>query len=249
MIKGSREEVMNKKNEQEAVELTEETLDDLTEEGLDFLVIDNEEEWVNENENQANETKEEENKNAESEEPKEKSQKKTRRTRTSKRTSKRTSTKKKATGKGDTTKSKGSKKPATKEAKKNVSGNKSEKDEPKKPVSSIDDEIKGKLYLSDVELAQINLFNEKYRTYEEIQAHNDTRKKLIDAQVALMDAKKEILKRDKIILDNIIKEDAQKREGFKKRNREFLESISKSHPGLEKIRWGYNPESGEIITE
>jgi hypothetical protein len=245
MIKGSREEVMNKKNEQEAVELTEETLDDLTEEGLDFLVIDNEEEWVNENENQANETKEEENKNAESEEPKEKKPRKTKGNKQApKRTSKRTSTKKKATGKSGTTKTKRSQKTATKEAKKEV-----ETTEPKKPVSSIDDEIKGKLYLSDVELAQINLFNEKYRTYEEIQAHNDTRKKLIDAQVALMDAKKEILKRDKIILDNIIKEDAQKREGFKKRNREFLESISKSHPGLEKIRWGYNPESGEIITE
>jgi len=225
MIKGSREDHMQEQ------ELNEDTLEGMAEEELEFLVIDGDDGWENEGKETANETNEEEETKKEPEKKKRKPRK------APKRQSKKTRRKPQVVI--EKVKEEANEAPESDD----TFSVEEEDDEPK----GIDAEIQGKIYLSDLELSQLNYFSERHKTYEAIQQKNEVQLKLLEAQAALMDARREILQRDRIILEHEMAKTARERNEFRAENREYLESIGDKYEGVKGKRWGYNPESGEIV--
>ena len=108
-------------------------------------------------------------------------------------------------------------------------------------------EDEGKIYLTNYELAMINLNAEKHRGFEKDKKLIDMKKQIINLQKAIIDAKKETLDRDEMIIEYHAINTSKEHENFKGESKEFLIGISNHHESLNGKKWGYNPESGEII--
>jgi len=109
------------------------------------------------------------------------------------------------------------------------------------------DEDDGKLYLTELELALINLNTEKHNIYKKDKAIIDMKKQIISVQKALIDSKKETLERDDMIIEYNAIQLSKDHESFKEISKKFLMDISIKHDLLKDKTWGYNPDTGEII--
>ena len=107
----------------------------------------------------------------------------------------------------------------------------------------------GKIFLTDYELAQINLNTEKHKGFEKDKKIIDINMKLLQTQEALLDAKKETLEKGRMILEYHAIQISKDHEDFKGVSKQFLIDISDSHESLKGKKWGYHPESGEIIVD
>jgi hypothetical protein len=110
-------------------------------------------------------------------------------------------------------------------------------------------EDEGKIFLTDYELAQINLNAEKHKNFEHEKKIIDMRFQIIKTQQALLDAKKETLERDMMITEYHAIHNTKNMEEFKETSKQFLINISNKHKELKNKHWGYNPESGEIVVD
>ncbi len=114
-------------------------------------------------------------------------------------------------------------------------------------VPNAEDE--GKIFLTDYELAQINLNTEKHKGFEKDKKIIDLNMKLLQSQEALIDAKKESLEKSRHILEYHAIQSTNDHKEFKEESKQFLVDISDQHESLKGKKWGYNPESGEIIVD
>jgi len=112
-----------------------------------------------------------------------------------------------------------------------------------------DVENEGKIFLTDYELAQINLNTEKHKGFEKDKKIIDLNMKLLQSQEALIDAKKESLEKSRHILEYHAIQSTNDHKEFKEESKQFLVDISDQHESLKGKKWGYNPESGEIIVD
>jgi len=109
------------------------------------------------------------------------------------------------------------------------------------------EEDEGKIYLSDYELAIINLNAERHKVFEKNKKIIDMKKQLINVQKSLIDSKRETLERDEMIIEYHAIQTSKEHEDFKAESKQFLIDISDQYDTLKGKTWGYNPESGEII--
>jgi len=107
----------------------------------------------------------------------------------------------------------------------------------------------GRIFLTEYELARINLNAEKHKAFEKEKKMIDMKVQLIKTQQALLDAKKETLERDMMIVEYHAIQNTKASEEFKDESKQFLLDISKQHTSLKGKQWGYNPESGEIVVD
>ncbi len=112
-----------------------------------------------------------------------------------------------------------------------------------------DVENEGKIFLTDYELAQINFNAEKHKVHERDKKIIDVNMKLLQTQEALLDAKKETLEKGRMILEYHAIQTSKDHEDFKGVSKQFLIDISNQHESLKGKKWGYHPESGEIIVD
>lgn len=105
---------------------------------------------------------------------------------------------------------------------------------------SEEEKSKKKLYLNHAESAQLSANNAKHQLLKQEQKILDLRKLLIDSQ-------ENTLKRDRIILNNDIRDLKQTDQNFKDENQEFLNGITYKYDQLEDGKWGYNPQTGEVV--
>jgi len=110
-------------------------------------------------------------------------------------------------------------------------------------------EDEGKIFLTNHELSQINLNAEKHKVFEKDKKIIDINMKLLQTQEALLDAKKETLEKGRMILEYHAIQLTKDHEEFKGESKQFLVDISNSHESLKGKKWGYHPESGEIIVD
>jgi len=114
---------------------------------------------------------------------------------------------------------------------------------------TIDSEIDENDYLTEAELANMNFFAERHKVFEKDSKILELKLQMVKIQEKLMDTKKEVLARDRMIIEYNVIQESQKQNDFKQSNREFLETVSKNHNIDPDVRWGFNPESGKIVKD
>jgi len=105
---------------------------------------------------------------------------------------------------------------------------------------------KPKMYLSKEDLALISLNAEKLKVYDKEREIFDMKTQMLKLQNALIDSQREVVRRDAMIVEYQAIQNQKDMNKLKEKNKEFLQTISKKYPDLEKKKWGYNPETGEI---
>lgn len=104
-----------------------------------------------------------------------------------------------------------------------------------------------KLMLREDELTNIMVNTNKVKLIEKDKSIIELKKQLLSVQDALLNAQKEVVKRDHMILEYHEIKVNQELSDAKDKSRNDLHEISKHHEGLIGKKWGYNPETGEII--
>ena len=105
------------------------------------------------------------------------------------------------------------------------------------------------LVLSSTELNAISLNTEKIKNIEKDIQILELKNQLLAVQDTLLDAQKEVIKRDRMILEYHNIKVNQLLKDTKNRSKEELIEISKQYEGLEGKKWGYNPDTGEILID
>lgn len=112
-----------------------------------------------------------------------------------------------------------------------------------------DEKMSAKLVLSNKEINNIMTNADKVNLFEKDKQVIELKNQLLSVQNALLDAQKEVVKRDKIIIDYHSIKLEEELNTAKEKSRDELMEISKHHEGLKGKKWGYNPETGEIIID
>ena len=114
-------------------------------------------------------------------------------------------------------------------------------------MSGIDEENKEKIFLSSLELSQINNNTEKHINFEknkeivELKLHIIKLKKLIyEGKINELDKDIDIIGYQKI-------QQNQTQKDFIEKSKETLLKISNNYFEIKDKKWGFDPESGEII--
>jgi len=117
------------------------------------------------------------------------------------------------------------------------------------PQTVDDEEIDSKKYLTPEELARLNYFAERHRVYgKEAEILNLKRQIIIEKQKTI-ETKAELEKRNLTIIDFQMREYRMLHENFKVENKMFLTELSEKNEIDEGKKWGYDPDSGEIIID
>jgi len=117
------------------------------------------------------------------------------------------------------------------------------------PQTVDDEEIDSKKYLTPEELARLNYFAERHRVYgKESEILNLKRQIIIEKQKTI-ETKAELEKRNLTIIDFQMREYRMLHEKFKVENKMFLTELSEKNEIGEGKKWGYDPDSGEIIID
>ena len=103
------------------------------------------------------------------------------------------------------------------------------------------------LYLDSKELQHVKLNSEILKGLEKDKQIIELKKQLLSVQNSYLEAQREVVKRDLMIIEYHEIQLNHKIEERKARNKEELVEISKHRKELEGKNWGYNPETGEII--
>ena len=118
-----------------------------------------------------------------------------------------------------------------------------------KKLENVTDEIEEKQYLTDLELSRVTLNAEKHEVFK-----RDL--EIIDLKITALKIKKEVyeaqirtLEKEIALLGVRKLEVSRKHKEFKNKSREELEEIGKAHGILVEDGFGYDPDSGEIITK
>jgi hypothetical protein len=121
----------------------------------------------------------------------------------------------------------------------------------RKPPSTLDldIEIQDKQYLTDLELSRITINAEKHEVYRRTKEISELKRMLLKVTRELHESKIETLERENLLLDKLIKEQVLEYDAFKKKSRMDLEKIGEAHGIQVGEKFGYNPESGEIIVK
>lgn len=116
-----------------------------------------------------------------------------------------------------------------------------------KNVTNIEKTFPAELILSQVERDAIKINSEELKVLEKDKKIIEVKNQLITIQNALLDAQREVVKRDQMILEYHTLQLNEKLQKMKDRNRDELVEISRNYEGLNGKKWGYNPETGEIV--
>lgn len=114
---------------------------------------------------------------------------------------------------------------------------------------NVNEENEGKVFLSEIELLNINLRSEQTKVFERDNEITNLKIHLIDTQKKMLENKIESLEKDKVILGFGLRDDKKLQEAFREDTRKTLKEISSNHNISPLKKWGFNPESGEIVVD
>jgi len=114
-------------------------------------------------------------------------------------------------------------------------------------IATVDDEIEGKEYLTNLELSRITLNAEKHEVFKKSKELSNLKTMLLNTKKELFESKIETIERELVIIEYIRADQNKDHEDFKYKSKKELEEIGRSHGFLLGEKFGYDPESGEIV--
>ncbi len=107
----------------------------------------------------------------------------------------------------------------------------------------------GKVYLTPEERYRINLSTEQFIVQERDKKIIELRLEVIRAQTELAKAQVIILSKDETILKMQAVRAHEQHAIFNDKSKQYMKGVAVDHGLPEDSKWGYNPETGEIVLE
>lgn len=103
------------------------------------------------------------------------------------------------------------------------------------------------MYLDDRDLLEIKYNAERIKVHEKDKIISQLKLEILKAQAALIESQNEVIKRDSMLVEHQREINRGAMQADKQKAISTLEVISSKFPSLIGKKWGYNPETGEII--